>query len=282
MDFIYYVIPGAKFESWSPLEVFLLLTANEVMRSLVLVGGLAFAVSRFKWLRDKRIYRMPFFLGQVRSEFKWVIPTLIFDCVFFSALIKSGWVASDESNFLVTVAIEFVWLEIWFYFSHRAIHHPKLYFIHRQHHVAKVTGPLTSLSFSPAERASLLFGGFIPIALLSLAMPISYFGVAVYLVINTLLTLYIHLNVEIVPPWVHQIPVLNWLNPVSHHALHHARYNGNYGLFTPFLDRWLKTEYSDYKDVARLAHEGRGLTSLSQKAQRATESAPPNRPGHAA
>lgn len=214
MDLIFYLIPGTGFHDWSWKEVFALLFVNDGIRNMLMVGGLFYFVSKSKWAQRKKVYRLPFSKGQLVSELKWAVPTVLFDTLYFAVLIKSGVALRDESNFWATLALSFVWLEIWFYISHRALHHPKLYFMHKQHHVAKVTSPLTSLSFSVAERATLLFGGFLPAIALSYVMPISYFAIAVYLLLNTVLTFYIHMNVEVYPQWMRKIPVLNWINPV--------------------------------------------------------------------
>ena len=73
---------------------------------------------------------------------------------------------------VLTFAVMFVWFEIWFYVTHRLMHTRALYFIHKQHHVAKVTDPLAALSFSLAERAILITGALGFAALLSRWHPI--------------------------------------------------------------------------------------------------------------
>ena len=216
----------------------------------------------------RRIYRIAFEPGQLGREATAGLLALAFDAAAFATLFKLGAVEQATSDSLgravATFALMFVWIEVWFYVSHRAMHSRPLYWIHRQHHVAKVTNPLTSISFSIAERAVLVGGIAAFAALASRIMPFSVPGLVAVLATNDLMTVFVHANVEFVPRRV----ATSWLGRVfitpSFHAMHHARFRGNFGLYTRFLDRWFGTDFDDVDWVYGRAASGQGLTRFGE------------------
>jgi lathosterol oxidase len=53
-----------------------------------------------------------------------------------------------------------------------------------------------------------------------------------------------HAGREVWPAaWLERAP-LRWLITATHHDAHHKRFNGNYGLYFQFWDRWAGTEVS--------------------------------------
>ncbi|HJP69953.1 MAG TPA: hypothetical protein VJ846_13735, partial [Sphingomicrobium sp.] len=52
----------------------------------------------------------------------------------------------------------------------------------------------------------------------------------------------------------------------TYHSLHHARYTGNYGLGTRFLDRWFGTEWDDYAGIFLQVTKGRPVRKLRDRA----------------
>jgi sterol desaturase/sphingolipid hydroxylase (fatty acid hydroxylase superfamily) len=74
-------------------------------------------------------------------------------------------------------------------------------------------------------------------------------GYFAYFLLNYILNIYGHLNVEFVPPgFLNTIPG-KIINTTTYHALHHARYRGHYGLFTQVLDRAHGTWFPDYAKI---------------------------------
>jgi sterol desaturase/sphingolipid hydroxylase (fatty acid hydroxylase superfamily) len=56
-----------------------------------------------------------------------------------------------------------------------------------------------------------------------------------------------HLGYEIYPKnWV-RLPFLKYKTASTHHNMHHEQFNGNYGLYFTFWDKWMHTEIKDYE-----------------------------------
>lgn len=234
----------------------------------VVVTGAAGLFLRTQLARMRRVYARGYERGQLASELRTGLLILLFDCLSLAAVRASGLMhleAPALRNTLITFGAIAVWFEIWFYATHRLMHTRALYFIHAQHHVAKVTSPLTSMSFSLAERVILLIGinGF-AIAL-SRVMPISMLGLMVYVTLNFVLNVWGHLNVELMPAGFARSALGKVFITTSFHAMHHARYQGHYGLYSPLLDRLLGTEWKDYPEVQERAATGHGLTTLGER-----------------
>jgi lathosterol oxidase len=257
--------PFESIETFSWTYLFAFLMAYMIIRSLLIQGSLYLTVTRAECAKKGRIFKLPFGAGQLKSEFIATINTIIIDSILFAALVKLGPNNNIPGNIIFSYLFAFIWFEIWFYVSHRAFHSPALYWIHKQHHVAKVTSPLTAMSFSIIERVIVITGGVGFLTIVSAFLPLSRNGVTLYLLTNYALNLYGHSNVEIIPPRFLKNPLGRILNASTYHALHHARYNGHYGLFTPFMDTFLKSDFNDYLEVQSKAYQGDGLTSLGQR-----------------
>lgn len=238
-----------------------------VVRTVVLVGGASLAL-KGAWAEVRRVYRVAFAPGQLASELKAALAVIAFDALVVSTALSLGaWQFAQPTAraTALTWLLMFVWYEAWFYALHRALHTKPLYRFHAQHHVAKVTGPLTSLSFGLVERGGLLVGAIGMSALLSRVMPITKVGVVAYFFTNYLLNVWGHMNVEVLPEGFARTRLGRVFFSTSFHAMHHARYQGHYGLFTQVLDRAFGTYWEDFPEVHARAARGEGLTRLGQR-----------------
>jgi sterol desaturase/sphingolipid hydroxylase (fatty acid hydroxylase superfamily) len=143
--------------------------------------------------------------------------------------------------------------DLWFYVVHRLLHTPWLFrWVHAVHHRSVDVDPLSSYSFHVVE-AALLTGWIVPAVLVvPLPLPVLMAAQAAGLANN----LMAHLGYELLPAWWTRAPGLRWSNSATFHALHHARYRGNYGLFTRVWDRMLGTEIEGYEAAFAAAHGG--------------------------
>lgn len=135
------------------------------------------------------------------------------------------------------IALVFVH-DTYFYWMHRLIHHPKLYFlIHSVHHKSHNPTPFASFSFHPIE-AALEFGivwvAFFLLPLHPLVLFLFSFWSLFWNIIG-------HLGFEIFPKWFERNWLLQWLNTSTQHNVHHQKINGNYGLYFNFWDKWMGT-----------------------------------------
>jgi lathosterol oxidase len=248
-------------------ELFVLAAGYYFLRTALISGAALFFISSSPKASARRIYKMPIELPQLASELRAGVFVLLVDAMSVALLIHYNLFRHAEGPLTnaLTFAGIFVWYEIWFYATHRLLHSRAFFFIHAQHHMAKVASPLTAISFSFLERVILLVGGIGLPALISQWIPMSFTAYAAYFTLNYVLNVYGHMNVEVLPPEVIKNPAGEFFNSTTYHALHHARFQGHFGLFTPYLDRIFGTRYEDYEKVHQEAYEGRGLERLGIK-----------------
>jgi sterol desaturase/sphingolipid hydroxylase (fatty acid hydroxylase superfamily) len=230
--------------------------------------ALGWAVGRTRLAERWRVYRRALAPGQLRGEARAAVGVVLVDAVLlaaFRSVYESRMVPFSPGVALATYAWMFVGFEVWFYVTHRLLHTRALYRLHAQHHVAQVTDPLTSLSFSMAERLILMGGGFGLVVLAMQFMPVTRPAILAYVITNYVLNVFGHGNTE----WLPERFVSSWAGRLfftpTFHALHHARYQGHYGLFTPVLDRWLGTQFDDYAQVHARARAGTGLERIGER-----------------
>jgi sterol desaturase/sphingolipid hydroxylase (fatty acid hydroxylase superfamily) len=149
-----------------------------------------------------------------------------------------GWSWGLVSLLLMTVAHD-----AWFYWTHRAMHDPRLFHrFHRRHHRSHNPSPFTAYSFDLAEAA--VQAAFVPIWMLLVptAWPVTGLFMLHQIFRNTIG----HSGYEIFPAGRNGRPLLGWLTTVTHHDLHHAQAGWNYGLYFTWWDRLMGTEHPEY------------------------------------
>lgn len=129
--------------------------------------------------------------------------------------------------------------DTWFYWSHRWMHHPKLFrLMHSVHHASKPPTAWAAMSFHWSEA---LTGAFV-IPLLVFLIPIHVGVLGLVLTIMTLMGVTNHMGWEIFPRWLVHGRAGRWLITATHHQAHHQLYRGNYGLYFRFWDRICGTD----------------------------------------
>jgi sterol desaturase/sphingolipid hydroxylase (fatty acid hydroxylase superfamily) len=245
-------------------------TGFNFIKLLVISGGAFLAITQIKKLAQKKVYSVKFGKNQIRKELEASASVIFFDSFVFVVLYHTGILPALKYEGILPIIITyislFIWFEIWFYLTHRLMHTKALYWIHEQHHIAKVTSPFSAMSFSLLERLILVIGANIIPMLLApklFGFEVNLIGNMLYFFTNYMLNVWGHLNIELIPHrWVKKLfPFI--LNTTTYHSLHHARYNGHYGLFTPFLDLWFNSYFKDYPKIHRLTSEGHPMTKLS-------------------
>ena len=222
----------------------------------------------YKSKKVRRIYNLEASQDQLRDElnnswFTSPLHALLIGAAFYSGILEEY--PQTWWNISYTFLIVFVWTEIWHYFSHRAMHHRALLFIHREHHKSKITTPLSSISFSFLEKFLFSVGSIGPMAMLSWVMPISVDGIVAYYVFYFVTNALGHSNIEIREPGYARTWIGKVINTPAYHAMHHARYVKNYGLITSTLDRMFNTMWEDYDKVQTRAASDQPLSKLSER-----------------
>ena len=255
-------------QAW-PLQIAVIF-AIVFTRALVLAGGTSAWIHFSKWAQGRQIMR------GMSGSVLWcsiadAAKVLLIDAIFTVFLLKIGLFHFETAPSFVfsfsVFAVMFVWVEVYFYYSHRLFHHPKLFWIHRLHHVGAGGGapslsPWTSLSFSVLERLVLLMGALLLPALISRFVPLPAEAVVGYFFLNYVLNVYAHLNVETLPNSFVYTGAGKVINTTTYHTMHHMRYRGHFGLFTSTMDRLHGTKFGDYETEHKKNTELKKVSSI--------------------
>jgi ring-1,2-phenylacetyl-CoA epoxidase subunit PaaE len=152
---------------------------------------------------------------------------------------KYGWAWA-----VVSACLLLFFNDTFFYWTHRAMHHPKLYPVfHKVHHQSTDPSPLTAFAFHPLEAIVENMALFI----IPFIMPV-HFGVLLAVqVFDMLNNVSGHLGYELCPKFWTKNPILKHKTTSTHHNMHHQQFNGNYALYFTWWDKWMGTEFEDYE-----------------------------------
>lgn len=154
-------------------------------------------------------------------------------------------VAEHGWGYLVLSAVGLiVGQDTYFYWTHRAMHHPLLYkHVHRVHHLSTNPSPWAAYAFAPAEAA--VHAAFV--LLVALVAPLHPLALLVWLVFMIVRNVLGHLSIELYPSGFTTHWLGRWHTTTTHHNLHHRRFHANYGLYFTFWDELMGTTHRDYE-----------------------------------
>lgn len=134
--------------------------------------------------------------------------------------------------------------DTYFYFTHRLMHHPKLFkWFHLVHHKSTNPSPWAAFAFHPLE--ALVEAGIVVIFVFCL--PLCFYHLFFFFLIMMIYNVYGHLGWELYPPGFSRHGIGKWINTSVNHNQHHQYFKGNYGLYFLWWDRWLNTLNPDYE-----------------------------------
>ncbi len=166
------------------------------------------------------------------------------------------------SYFIISILMTLFIHDTYFYWLHRALHHPRLFRrVHRIHHQSFNPTPLAAFSFHPVE--SILEIGFLPLWIV--LVPIHPAALLVFASLSLLWNVIGHLGYEIFPKGFVRHPVGRWFNTSTHHNMHHARGKSNYGLYFNFWDTWMSTNHPEYRATFEAIHQRQESSAITQK-----------------
>ena len=150
------------------------------------------------------------------------------------------------ANDLMMLAAMIVLHDAYFYWTHRALHHPLLYKrFHLAHHRSVTPTPFAAYSFSVGEAA--IAAMFVIILQLAIGVP----GTVLlpFLLFQITRNAMGHAGFELMPRWWLSTRLTRWINTTTHHDLHHGGgFNHNYGLYFTWWDKWAGTEHPQYRE----------------------------------
>lgn len=201
----------------------------------------ALATLAYVFLFDREVLNDRRFLPhQVRREIRHTmesIPTVVFlTTVVFHLEVRGYSALYDDlsersvaySAFSVFAFLAFT--DCLIYFIHRALHDVKfLYkYVHKPHHLWKVTTPFASHAFHPFDG----FAQSAPYHIFAFFFPFNkWIYLGMYVFVN-MWTVSIH-DCCYAVPW----PFRGVINGAAHHSDHHAHFVCNYGQYTTLWDR---------------------------------------------
>ncbi|MBC8048528.1 MAG: sterol desaturase family protein [Chitinophagales bacterium] len=129
--------------------------------------------------------------------------------------------------------------DTYYYWAHRAMHHPRLFRVmHAGHHHARHPTPFSSFAFDPAE--AVVTAWLLPVMVF--LIPIHIGALLALVTVMTVASILNHSGWEVFPRAFVNGMVGRQLITATHHSHHHIRFNANYGLYFRFWDRLMGTD----------------------------------------
>ncbi len=165
-------------------------------------------------------------------------------------LLFYDWEAKPMWYWVLTVIPIFVIHDFYFYWAHRAMHHPSLFkSVHKTHHLSTNPSPWTAYAFHPIE--AVIETLIIPI--LVFTVPTHPLVIVLFMIFQIIYNVYGHLGYELFPRGFHKTKIGKYINTSVAHNQHHKKFHGNYGLYTLVWDRMFGTIRVDYDEDYEMA-----------------------------
>lgn len=236
---------------YSPGQILGFFWLNNILRYL-LVAGLTYVIF-WKWgferFKDRFLYKEKPTQKDVKREFLFsLLSTLVFltpklmaiplkqlgvnNKIYFSiSQYGLGW-------YFVSFLMVFLIHDTYFYWTHRLMHHKKLYrFFHHVHHLSKKPTPLAAFAFHPSEA----FVEAVIFMIISFTMPVHFSVLLSFTFFSLFMNVYGHLGFSLFAEEKLQKAPLKYFGHPSTHSWHHQNYNGNYGFYLTFWDKAMGT-----------------------------------------
>lgn len=236
------------------------------------------------YFRSRKIQRRSATARDYRREMLASVRTvLIFSMTGFSLYLaeRAGWITvyddfavAGAAYFGATLALMIVAHDAYFYWTHRAMHHPRLFrLFHWTHHKSRTPTPWTAYAFDIPE--AIVIVGFVPLWVA--LVPMHAWAVFIFVTWQIVRNVIGHAGVELSPVSGRPSRLWGWLNTTTHHDLHHQSGRHNYALYFSWWDRWSGTEHPAYQArVAEIANRSRlARITITERNARAPVAQPP-------
>lgn len=185
-------------------------------------------------------------LASLRSA---LVFSLLGTIVFVAA--RQGWITIyggfDQAGPLYlagSLILMLVAHDTYFYWTHRAMHHPRLFrLFHGTHHLSRTPTPWAAYSFAVPE--AIVQGAFVP--LFVALVPMHALAIFVFVALQITRNVMGHAGSEVHPAAFGPGRWLGWNNTSTHHDLHHETGRYNFGLYFRWWDKLMGTEHPDYR-----------------------------------
>lgn len=146
--------------------------------------------------------------------------------------------------FFMSIFLAFAVHDTYFYWMHRFMHLKVVFpYVHKIHHLSKTPSPWAIYAFHPAE--NIIDYSIFPI--LVFFIPLHPFALAFIIVYNMIMNLGGHFGFEFMPGKYQNTWLFKYGLTTTHHDMHHAKVNCNYGLYFNLWDRLMNTNHPEYE-----------------------------------
>lgn len=236
-----------------------LVTSSTIGLSLryALLAGLAWLLAyvffKRRWVHRKIIARFPQGKDVRREIFYSAVSVVIFSIIGALTVlaIRQGWTQMYSKLkmhstlwFWCSIGCAILLHDAWFYWTHRLMHHPKLFrHFHRIHHLSHNPTPWAAYAFDPLEAVvqALIF------PLVAFLIPIHHYAFGLFMLWQIVFNILGHTGYEFHPRWFMKTPLRFVMNTPTNHVMHHETLRGNYGLYFNFWDRLMGTCHTKYE-----------------------------------
>jgi len=227
-----------------------------ILLRYLIIASIGFLIFYVIWKRQRRFKKIQKKFPENKDyyrEFGYSLLTVIIFTaigwlVFMTPLknyTQVYWLVGDHgwSYFFFSIVLILLVHDTYFYWTHRAMHHPMFFKVfHKVHHLSTNPSPWAAFAFHPLEavvEANIII-------LVAFLFPIHPLSIALFLLIMMIYNVYGHLGFELYPRGFSKSAFGKWINTSVNHNQHHQFFKGNYGLYFLWWDRWMGTIREDY------------------------------------
>ena len=214
---------------------------------------LAYVWFKKKWWSRKIIQRDPS-RADIRREMGWSLLTAL---IYGAVGTLTIWLTKFGHGHLYRKIEDYGWVWFWcsivvtifvhdayFYWTHRMMHHPRLYrWFHRVHHESVNPSPWAAYAFGPLEAMMQVM--IFP--LIVFTIPIHPYAFMIFMVWQIVWNVIGHTGFEYHPKWLMDSWISKFINTPTNHIQHHEKFRGNYSLYFNIWDRLMGTNHPDYE-----------------------------------
>lgn len=141
--------------------------------------------------------------------------------------------------------------DAWFYWTHRLMHlRPLFRTFHLEHHKSLAPTIFAAYSFSIPE--AIVQGLFLVVYVAFL--PCTFATLIFFYMVEIFYNVMVHSGVDLFPRFLVLDRRFGWIAGTVFHDIHHATGRMNYGLYTRFWDRLMKTEHPEFPRIYDYVH----------------------------
>jgi len=151
-----------------------------------------------------------------------------------------------ETYFIFSTLFLIVIHDVYFFITHKLMHHRKIYpIVHRIHHLSSNPSPWAAFSFHPIEAFVQI--AWIPVVIMF--VPVHYFSILIWSIFMMIFNVIGHLGYEIFPKRFLDSNFGKIFYTSTFHNMHHVKNNCNYGLYFIIWDKLLNTIHPNYRQT---------------------------------